>query len=87
MTYDKLVTRLVQLTGLHSDVVKKVLVYLPDALMTLPDGGNVRTPLGVFRMVERKPRMVRLPDGATEAEVSRKRIVKLRPGSRLKSDD
>lgn len=87
MTYDALVARLAQRTGLHSDVVKKVLWYFPDVLGELAVGGLVLTPLGAFRMTERQPRTTLLPDGKTVVAVSHQRIVKLRPGARLKSGD
>lgn len=87
MTYDELVTRLAHRTGLHSEVVKKVLVYLPDVLRDLPMGDNVRTPLGVFRMTKRKTRPITLPDGTTQALVQGMTVVKLRPGSRLQVED
>lgn len=86
MTYDELVTRLAHRTGLHSDVVKKVFAYLPEALMELPVGEDVRTPLGVFRKTQRNGRVITLPDGATTAEVAPKAIVRLRPGAKLKSE-
>lgn len=87
MTYDELVTRLAHQTGLHSDVVKKVLYRLPDVLRELPVGADVRTPLGVFRMNERHERPITLPDGTTKAVVSKRAAVKLRAGARLKAAD
>lgn len=87
MTYDDLVARLAHQTGLHSDLVKKVLVHLPDALMELTVGGSVRTPLGVFRRTRRKTRQVVLPDGKTSAMISEMSVVKLKPGSRLRSGE
>lgn len=85
MTYDDLVTRLARLSGLHSDVVKKVLIYLPDVLRQLPLDDDVRTPLGVFRKIKRKSRRITLPDGTTQSVVTEQTQVKLRPGSKLKS--
>lgn len=86
MTYDELVTSLAHRTGLHSDIVKKVLTYFPEALMDLPVGGDVRTPMGVFRKTQRNGRTITLPDGTTTAEVAPKAIVRLRPGAKLKSE-
>lgn len=86
MTYDELVTRLAHQTGLRSDAVKKVLYRLPDVLRELAVGDDVRTPLGVFRMTERHERPITLPDGETQAVVSRRAAVKLKAGSRLLSD-
>lgn len=87
MTYDELVIRLAHQTNLHSDLVRKVLYRLPDVLMELPVGDDVRTPLGVFRMAERKERPIILPDGETPAVVSRRVTVKLRAGARLQVQD
>ena len=83
MTYDDLVALLARQTGLHSAVVKRVLVRLPEALLELPIGDTVRTPLGVFRMSRRKPRPILLPDGETTAEVAEQVVVKLKPGSKM----
>ncbi len=86
MTYDELVTRLAHQTGLHSDVVKKVLYRFPDVLRELPVGEDVRTPLGVFRMNERRERPITLPDGTTKAVVAKRAAVKLKAGARLKAE-
>jgi len=86
MTYDDLVTRIAHQTGLHSDVVKKVLYRLPDALLELPVGDDVRTPLGVFRMTKRHERPITLPDGETQAVVAQRTAVKLKAGARLQSN-
>lgn len=86
MTYKELVVRLARQTGLHSDVVKRVLVRLPEVLMDLPDGDEVRTPLGVFRMTRRKSRPIKCPDGTTQAIVPEVVVVKLKPGVNLRSE-
>lgn len=86
MSYDELVTLLARRTGLHSDVVKRVLVYLPEVLQELPPGDDVRTPLGVFRKSQRKARDILLPDGVTRAKVAGQTLIRLRPGSKMKSE-
>ena len=83
MTYDDLVADLARWSGLHSDVVKRVLIWLPDVLQDLQVGDSVRTPLGVFRKTRREPRTVILPDGITPAQVTELMTVKLKPGSKL----
>lgn len=83
MTYDDLVADMARRSGLHSEVVKRVLVHLPEALQDLEIGDAVRTPLGVFRKVRRDPRTVMLPDGKTSAEVSELTVVKLKPGAKM----
>jgi nucleoid DNA-binding protein len=87
MSYDELVTLLAHRTGLHSDAVKRVMVHLPEALQELPPGGDVRTPLGVFRKVQRRSRDILLPDGTTRAKVTGQTLVKLRPGSKMRTGD
>ena len=84
MSYDELVDDIAKRAGLSSDIVKKVLFHLPDALLQLGLGNKVRTPLGIFRMVKHQGRKVMLPDQSREAVVPDKVMVKLRPGSRIK---
>jgi len=83
MTYDRLVIRLAKMTGLHTEVVRRVLFFFPEALMEMKDGGEVRTPLGVFKKGKRKARPILLPDGKTPAVVAGQTVVKLRSGQRL----
>lgn len=84
MNYDDLIADLAQRTGLHTEIIRKVLFHLPDSLLQMDVGDAVRTPLGVFRMNESKPRPILLPDQQTKAVVPGKTTVKLRSGSRLK---
>jgi len=84
MNYAKLVADVAVRARLTDEVVREVLFFLPDALLQLDVGDNVRTPLGVFRMAEGKERQITLPDGVTQATVPAKVQVKLRPGTRLK---
>lgn len=83
MTYEDFVADMAKRTGLNGEDVRKVLFHLPDALLQMPTGDNVRTPLGVFRKMRTKARPIRLPDGEA-AEVPNKVAVKLRSGTRLK---
>lgn len=83
MTYDDLVADLARRSGLHSDVVKRVLIRLPEVLQDLPLGDAVRTPLGVFRKHRRESRTVVLPDGVTPATVAEQTVVRLKPGAKL----
>jgi len=87
MSYDDLIADVGKRTGLHTEVVRKVLFHLPDALLQLETGDTVRTPLGVFRMTESNARKITLPDGENTATVPAKTIVKLKSGSRLKIED
>lgn len=84
MSYDDLVADIAARAGLSTDIVKKVLFHLPDALLQLGLGNSVRTPLGIFRMMKHKGRKVMLPDQVREATVPDRVVVKLRPGSRIK---
>ena len=86
MSYDELITRLAIRSGVHSELVRKVLVHLPDTLLDLGIGDKVYTPLGVFRKIVRKARPIVLPDGKTEALVGRKVLVRLKPGTRLEEN-
>ena len=87
MNYEDLIADVAQRTGLHSDYVRRVLFHLPDALMTMQVGDDVRTPMGVFRMAESKARTIVLPDQTTTAQVPAKTVVKLRSGSRMKNEE
>jgi nucleoid DNA-binding protein len=86
MTYEDLIVRVADQSGLNSEVVRRALFHLPDVLLQLGVGDDVRTPLGVFRMTQSQSRNVMLPDGKTEALVPAKTVVKLKPGSRLRKD-
>ena len=87
MNYKKLVADVAQRAGLHTEIVSRVLYYLPDALLHLEVGDGVRTPLGVFRMRHTPERPITLPDQKSQAIVAEKTIVKLRSGSRLRVDE
>ena len=84
MTYDQLIADVARRTGLHTEVVRRVLFHLPDTLLQLDVGEVVRTPLGVFRMTQTKEREILLPNQESTANVPSKVTVKLRSGSRLK---
>jgi len=84
MNYDKLITDIAARSGLHSEAVRRVLHHLPDSLLQLKMGESVRTPFGAFRMTQSKGRTISLPIGNEKAVVPAKRVVKLRPGARLK---
>ena len=87
MNYEQLLAEVAKESGLNSEVVRRVLFHVPDALLRLPVGDTVRTPLGVFRMTQTQGRTVMLPDGKTPATVPPKTVVKLRPSARLKLED
>lgn len=84
MLYEELVSHIARRSGINHERVRTVLETLPDALLLLSAGEVVRTPLGVFRMVEHVPREVLLPDREKTAQVIPKLVVKLRPGVHLR---
>lgn len=83
MTYDVLVSKIARLSGLHTDVIKRVLYYMPNALMTLQQNAMVQTPLGTFRMYPRKARSILLPDGETKSVVPGMKVIRFKASSRL----
>jgi len=87
MTYDQLIADVAKRTGLHTEIVRRVLFHLPDSLIQMDVDDVVRTPLGVFRMTQSKQRKILLPDQESIADVPSKTTVKLRSGSRLKLED
>lgn len=84
MRYSDLVLDLMETTGHDEDTVKDILLALPGALLQLPENELVRTPLGVFRLIRRKGREVRIPTTMEPAFVKEEMVVKLKPGSRLR---
>ena len=82
MTYEEMATDVAKLTGYPVSIVKEVLWAVPDALVCMTEGDQVRTPLGVFSMNLRKGRPIRRP-GGEPAQVEEKLIVRLKPGLRL----
>ena len=84
MTYPDLVTRMSELSEQSPEVVRRILDALPGALVALPPGGRVRTPLGFFEAIRRTERLVKPPNGGPPARVAAQIIVKLRPGPHLR---
>ena len=87
MDYETLIDDVAELSGLHTEVVRRVLFFLPDALMEMEVGETVRTPLGVFRMAQTHSRPITLPDRKSTAVVSAKIVARLKPGMRLIIED
>ncbi len=84
MTYKELLTDMGARTGLHTEMIHKVLYHLPDSLLLLEIGETVKTTLGWFHMTESKGRVVILPDGKSTSNLLPKVVVRLKPGPRLK---
>jgi len=84
MNYEDLITDVAKRTGLHTEVVRKVFFHLPDSLARMGEGDTVRTPLGMFRVVQSKARVILLPDQESTAAVPARAVVKLKSGPRLK---
>jgi len=84
MTYPALVTRVSELSGYPSEVVRKILESFPDALIALPEGERVLTPMGRFEAIRRAARLIRPPNGGSPARVSEQVVIKLRPGLHLR---
>jgi nucleoid DNA-binding protein len=84
MHYKDLVERVAAQAGLDVQVVRDVLFALPDILIGLDEGEQVRVPFGVFRMIKRPFRAVRVPSSETLIDVPAEMAVKLRPGVRLR---
>ncbi len=93
MKYNQLIERVSQLSTVHPIIVRKVLYSLADALVSLTLGEQVRTPLGAFRMTQRKSRTVTVPQQKQEGEAPKPEktaavpaqfVVKMRASSRLR---
>ena len=83
MKYDDLVKKISQRTGLASEIVKKILSELPEALSHLADNEKVRTPLGTFVAWPKAQKKILLPTGE-EAWRKAETVIRLRPGKALK---
>ena len=68
--------------GVSEEGVRRVLHVFPDVVMECEEDEQVKTPLGVFRLVRRKRKLVRTPTG--EWTHAPERIqARIRPGKRL----
>lgn len=83
MSYVNLVHSIAAASGQHPDVVRAVLMAIPDALRQIPEGQMVRTPMGVYRQTRKRGRTIRTPDDI-QATVSECLVVRLNPGCRLR---
>lgn len=71
--------------GVSDEDVRKVLFKFPDVIMECEEGEQVRTYLGVFRIVRRKEKRVKDPQGRWT--VSKERLhARIRPGKRLQRE-
>ena len=86
MTYNDLVAQIARTTGITHDRVRAALDALPSALLLLHRDEKVRTPLGVFTMLETRTREILLPSQDRTVQVAPKLVVKLRPGVRLRKE-
>ena len=84
MTYNYLVAQVSEIAGHPPATVRDVLLSLPDVLLGLDEQDKVRTPMGVFRIMRRAPRNIRLPNGSAEVTVPSEMVVKLKAGTRLR---
>lgn len=82
MLYGKLVARISEITGVSAEDVRAVLYAFPDVVMECDEDEQVKTYLGIFRVVRRKRKRVRLPSGKWTYAPERLHA-RLRPGKRL----
>jgi hypothetical protein len=68
--------------GVSDATVRRVLNVLPDAVMECKENDQVRTPLGVFKIVRRRRKRVRCPSGSWSHAPERIQA-RIRPGKRL----
>ena len=82
MLYRKLVERITAVTRVSEDSVRRVLQALPDVIMECVEDEHVKTPLGVFRVVRRKRKRVKDPQGRWTFSPERLEA-RVRPGKRM----
>ena len=85
MHYQTLVERVAELSGCPEEVVREILFALPSVLAEMALGDMVKTPLGVFRVIRTKARIITPPYGGSPVPTPSSLVVKLRPGIRLRS--
>ena len=68
--------------GITEDDVRQVLHLLPDGIMRCAEDEQVKTPMGVFRIVRRKRKRVKDPTGQWTHSPERLQA-RIRPGKRL----
>ena len=83
MTYKELLAKIADTTGMNKLDVRNVLFCIPDLLIGLAENETVRTPLGTFRMIKRKSRVVKPPKGSVTT-VPAGLVVKLKVSAKLK---
>lgn len=86
MQYDALVKETALAANVDPKTVRTVLASVPEVLVTLGEGEKVRTPLGVFRMTQRKGREVTIPTSNEKVVIGPEMVVKLKPGSKLRKE-
>lgn len=84
MDYEHLLGQISKLSGYPKTIVREVLGAVPDGLLALKEEESVRTPLGVFRMVRKKSRKIRLPGSDQMGEVRERLQIRMTAGKRLK---
>lgn len=85
MRYKDLVDGIAAQTELTAEDVRAVLSALPDTLIELEEGEQVRMPFGVFRMTKRKERAVMTPTSGEKLDIPAEMVVKFRAGTRLRT--
>ncbi len=84
MTYEEFVTKTATVSGYPVETVRDILFVMPDVLISMPQGENVRTPFGVFRMTTRSARNIVPPSGGDPVPVPAEQVIKLKAGTRLR---
>ena len=86
MQYDAMVKEAARSANVDPKTVRTVLAAIPDILVSLDEGEKVRTPLGVFRMTQRKGRQVTIPTSDEKVAIGPEMVVKLKSGSKLRRE-
>jgi len=84
--YDEFLFRLANVSGVSVESIREVLYYLPDVLVSMREGEITKTPLGVFRAVRKRARLVVPPKQTKHFPVKEEIVIKIRPGLRLRKD-
>lgn len=86
MQYDELLSRLANATGVPKESIREVLYYLPDVLVCMQEGEITKTPLGVFKAVRKRARLIVPPKQTKHFPVKEEIVIKIRSGLRLRKD-
>ena len=87
MRYKEFVEFMSDVTQFPEEVIRSVMDAVPEVLIYMEEGENLRTPLGTFFMKRRKEKKSTLFDKEEWITIPAKRFVQLKSGKRLTKEE